>query len=81
MQRRKIQLAELSNCPTRTSEISSSAEIIEVWKYNCLNIEQRAGSHKHRDLRNFYNNWDDSIYLQLWLFRTNDRVLTANANI
>lgn len=54
MQRRKIQLAELSNCPTKTSETSSSAETIEVWKYNYLNIERRAGSHKHRDfMRNF----------------------------
>lgn len=38
MQRKKIQLAELSDCLTKMCENPSSAEIIEVWKYDYLNI-------------------------------------------
>lgn len=53
MQRKKIQLAELSDCPTKTREHGSSAEIIEVWKILLPKYRARAGLHKHRDLRIF----------------------------
>lgn len=83
MQRSKIQLAELSSCPTRTSENSSHAEIIEVWEHNCLDIERGLahtsigawGSSEIICTIPFISSFGFSSKLE-----TNDRVLTATTN-